>query len=99
MAIQRIVKMTFTQEKCDEFQAFFSEIKSQIEMQSGCEGVRLLRDQNPESGIFFTYSIWDNQASIDAYRQTDLFGMVWPKVKKWFADKPEAWSTDLIETK
>jgi quinol monooxygenase YgiN len=96
MAIQRIVKMTFTADKCDAFQTFFSEIKTQIEAQPGCNGVKLLKDQNPDSGIFFTYSIWDDQASIDAYRKTELFGKVWPTVKKWFADKPEAWSTDLI---
>lgn len=96
MAIQRIVKMTFTADKCDAFQDFFSKIKVQIEAQPGCEGVKLLRDQDSTSGIFFTYSVWKDQASIDAYRKTELFGKVWPTVKEWFADKPEAWSTELI---
>ena len=95
MAIQRLVKMTFTLDKCDEFQNFFTQIKTQIEAQPGCQGVKLMKDK-ANSGIFFTFSVWDDQASIDAYRQTELFGKVWPTVKKWFADKPEAWSTELI---
>jgi len=95
MAIQRIVKMTFESDKCDEFQTYFTEIKEQIALQEGCLEVKLLKDKD-ESGIFFTYSVWENQECIDAYRNTELFGQVWPKVKKWFAAKPEAWSTDLI---
>ncbi len=94
MAIQRIVKMTFELERCDEFQSFFSEIKDQIAAQPGCFSVKLLRDKE-DSGVFFTYSVWDEQSSLDAYRQTELFGMVWPKVKNWFTAKPEAWSTSI----
>lgn len=95
MAIQRIVKMTFVLERCDEFQTFFNEIKDQIAGQPGCSEVRLLRDK-AASGVFFTYSLWDKQSSLDAYRETELFGMVWPKVKNWFNAKPEAWSTELV---
>ena len=95
MAIQRIVKLTFKREHCDEFQTFFNEIKDQIAAQNGCLGVKLLRESG-DSGVFFTYSQWDDQKDLDAYRQTDLFGMVWPKVKEWFNDKPEAWSTNLV---
>lgn len=95
MALQRIVKMTFKAEHCDEFATFFGEIKDQIAAQPGCYEVKLLKDQ-ADSGIFFTYSKWENQAALDAYRTTDLFGKVWPKVKDWFAAKPEAWSTDIL---
>lgn len=95
MAIQRIVKMTFQLEKCDDFQTFFTEIKDQIQAQPGCSEVRLLKEEGA-SGVFFTYSVWDQQSSLDAYRNTELFGKVWPTVKEWFAAKPEAWSTHLI---
>lgn len=95
MAIQRIVKMTFRLEKCDEFESYFSEIMDRVAGQPGCSGVKLLKDKN-DSGVFFTYSVWDKQESLDAYRNTELFGQVWPKVKDWFGAKPEAWSTTLI---
>jgi len=86
--------MTFELERSDEFQDFFNEIKDQIVAQPGCFSVKLLRDKE-DSGVFFTYSVWDKQSSLDAYRQTELFGMVWPKVKNWFTAKPEAWSTEI----
>ena len=95
MAIQRIVKMTFKPEKSDSFQAFFTEIKDQIEAQPGCKSVKLLKDKE-NSGIFFTFSVWDDQSSLNAYRETELFGKVWPTVKEWFADKAEAWSTEEV---
>jgi quinol monooxygenase YgiN len=95
MAIQRIVRMTFKAENCDEFESFFTEIKDQIVAQPGCHEVRLLRELG-DSGVFFTYSIWDNQTHLDAYRNTALFNMVWPKVRQWFDQKPEAWSTELL---
>lgn len=95
MALQRIVKMTFKEEHCSDFENYFSEIKEQVGGQPGCSGVNLLKDKSG-SGIYFTYSIWDNEDSLNAYRHTPLFGQVWPKVKAWFADKPQAWSTEII---
>lgn len=93
--ITRIVKMTFQDEKCQDFENYFREIVDQIAGQPGCHHVKLLRET--EGNVFFTYSIWDDQLSLDAYRNTELFAQVWPKVKKWFADKPQAWSTTLIK--
>jgi heme-degrading monooxygenase HmoA len=95
MAIQRIVKMTFQLERCADFETYFDEIKNQVGGQPGCAGVKLLKDKK-ESGIYFTYSVWNNEDDLNAYRDTALFGSVWPKVKAWFADKPEAWSTTVF---
>ncbi|MDG1915514.1 MAG: antibiotic biosynthesis monooxygenase [Crocinitomix sp.] len=94
MAIRRIVKMTFKAECCADFEAYFSEIKNQVGNQPGCHGVKLLRDIK-DSGVYFTYSIWDDETALNAYRYTPLFAVVWPKVKVWFASKPEAWSTEI----
>ena len=87
--------MTFVPERCQDFEDFFVEIKEQIKGQPGCHDVQLMKD-NAQSGVYFTYSIWDDQESLDAYRNTELFGKVWPTVKAWFAAKPEAWSTTLL---
>lgn len=95
MAIQRIVKMTFVQERCADFETYFDEIKHQVGNQPGCHGVKLLKDISG-SGIYFTYSIWDSEEDLNAYRHTELFGQVWPKVKKWFGAKAEAWSTEVF---
>ena len=95
MGIQRIVKMTFGAEYCKDFESYFDEIKNQVGNQPGCKGVKLLRDIS-QNGVYFTYSVWDNEVSLDNYRHTELFAQVWPKVKKWFVDKPEAWSTEIF---
>ncbi len=93
--LQRIVKMTFKKEHCLDFENFFNEIKDQVGNQPGCSGVKLLKEV-PVSGVYFTYSNLDKQESLDAYRNTELFNVVWPKVKAWFDAKPEAWSTEIL---
>lgn len=95
MALQRIVKMTFKPEYCDGFEAYFNEIKEQVGNQPGCFGVKLLKDISG-NGVYFTYSFWENETALNAYRETPLFGSVWPTVKAWFGAKPEAWSTQIL---
>ena len=92
----RIVKMTFAADKVDVFVNTFNERKEMIASFEGCSGVELLRDiQNPT--IFFTYSKWDGESSLEKYRNSELFNSVWDTVKKWFAGKPEAWSVEAVK--
>ena len=91
----RIVKMNFRPDKVNDFKSVFEERKHLIASSKGCEGVELLRDiSNPD--IFFTYSKWKDELSLEEYRQSELFNEVWSEVKKWFNDKPEAWSVKQI---
>ena len=41
-------------------------------------------------GHFFTFSHWESEADLNAYRESALFGEVWPKTKALFYDKPQA---------
>ncbi|MFM7661317.1 MAG: putative quinol monooxygenase [Bacteroidota bacterium] len=89
----RIVKMEFHPEKVSDFLDFFDIIKNDIATFKGCLGMKLMQDQtNPE--IIFTYSHWKDHEALNKYRDSELFGKVWPNVKPWFAAKPEAWSLD-----
>ena len=89
--ITRIVKLEFEKSKIEEFIIFFDTIKNKVNSLPGCRGMRLHRDiNNPH--IAMTYSQWDSQESLDNYRESETFGQVWPKIKPWFANKPEAWS-------
>ena len=91
----RIVKMTFLSEKVNEFITAFESRKDLIGNFEGCSGVELLRDiQQPN--IFFTYSKWQNEQALEKYRQSQLFQSTWEEVKKWFNDKPEAWSLESV---
>lgn len=91
--IIRIVKMTFKPEYINDFKAIFEASKEKIKSQKGCNYLSLLQDKNNTS-VFFTYSYWDNEAYLNHYRNSDLFGQVWPKTKALFAQKPEAWTVE-----
>ena len=87
----RLVKMTFQQDKVNEFLAEFEAKKAQIGSFPGCQSVELLNDlANPN--IFFTYSVWNSEDDLEHYRNSELFNVTWETVKKLFAAKPEAWS-------
>jgi hypothetical protein len=92
--ITRLVKMTFAPEKVNDFLALFNENKERIAGFPGCSHLKLLNStENP--AIFFTYSIWDSEESLNKYRASELFAAVWGRTKGMFAAKPEAWSTTV----
>jgi heme-degrading monooxygenase HmoA len=92
----RIVKLTFASENIPAFLGVFEQTKNKIRGFEGCERLELLHDRNtPE--IFFTYSWWDKEESLEKYRNSDLFQGVWAKTKPLFAAKAEAWSVDQKE--
>ncbi|MGZ3930503.1 MAG: putative quinol monooxygenase [Bacteroidia bacterium] len=87
--------MSFHSDKVEDFKAIFKENWTRIASFKGCSHVELLQDrQNPS--LFFTYSIWDSEASLDAYRNSELFAAVWGQTKVLFNDKPQAWSVDEL---
>ncbi|MBL7932380.1 MAG: antibiotic biosynthesis monooxygenase [Bacteroidia bacterium] len=89
--IKRIVKLSFHPEKIDEFTAIFKHNWKSIKGFEGCAHVELLQDQ-VSPNIFFTYSLWQSQQHLDAYRDSELFARVWGSTKLLFNDKPQAWS-------
>jgi len=91
----RIVKMTFQPEKVNDFITAFESRKHLIGNFEGCSGVELLRDIN-QPNIFFTHSKWQHEQALEKYRQSQLFQTTWDEVKKWFIDKPEAWSLEKV---
>ncbi len=88
--IERIVKLAIdpNSEQGTAFRMIFAESKNHIAGQPGCHGVHLLESE----GYFFTHSFWENEADLNAYRESALFGEVWPKTKALFYDKPQAWT-------
>ncbi len=93
--IVRIVKMSFNPEQVPQFLDNFELVKSKIRNSPGNRLLELYRDkQSPE--VFFTYSYWETEQDLEAYRRSDLFKEVWSYTKKLFNAKPEAWSVDTI---
>ena len=93
--IVRIVKLSINPNSKEgaSFRRLFLESKEHIVGQAGCHKVVLLEAQTH----FFTHSTWDSEEALNDYRKSDLFGVVWPKTKALFYDKPEAWTCLEIE--
>ena len=92
----RIVKMSFEKNKIDVFLENFNSNKEKIRNFEGCNSLKLLRDKN-NTNTFFTYSYWQSEKHLEAYRNSELFKSVWGKTKILFNNKPEAWSVDTVE--
>jgi len=58
--------------------------------------LELWRDANTPN-IFFTYSFWNSEDDLNAYRHSELFRKTWKETKALFSDKPEAWSVEMLE--
>jgi len=93
----RIVKMSFEPSKVDVFLAHFEIHKTAIRNFKGCQLLELYRDKT-DTNVFFTYSYWNNETDLEAYRQSDVFKTVWSETKPMFNAKPEAWSVEKFVT-
>lgn len=95
MIMLRIVKMVFKEGKEDEFLEVFRRSAPKIRQRKGCESLQLLRDKD-KPNIFFTYSQWNLEKDLEAYRNSELFASTWKKVKPLFEQRAEAWSVNLL---
>ncbi len=93
--IKRIVKMSFKEDQIPAFIANFEANKDKIKSFPGCHHVELLQSKKQPS-LFFTFSIWDGEDALDAYRHSELFKGIWTVTKLMFDAKPEAWSLDVV---
>lgn len=89
--ITRIVRMEFQPEKVEEFLEIFNASKQQIRHFPGVNHLELHRDAKL-SHVFYTYSIWEGEEALEAYRHSPLFQSVWAKTKALFGGKPLAYS-------
>lgn len=89
--IVRIVRMEFDPEKVDAFLNHFNTYKSQIRHFPGVMHLELHRDAKL-SNVFYTYSHWEDEAKLEAYRYSELFQNVWAETKILFIGKPLAYS-------
>lgn len=92
---KRIVKLEFKETNVSTFLANFEQVKDKIRSFPGCKRLELLQDKN-DKGIFFTHSTWESEEALESYKNSALFGQVWPETKALFRDKPMAWSVNSI---
>ena len=89
----RIVRMHFTDAGVEEFLQIFNDNKVAIRNFPGCTHLQLLRDADDEN-CFTTLSHWDHPDSLERYRQSELFGKVWGRVKTLFSERTQAFSLE-----
>lgn len=88
----RIVRMTFMPEHTEAFLKIFQATKDQIREMPGCQHLELWQDASAPN-VYCTYSHWESEAALNAYRQSALFGEVWPATKALFAAPAQAFSS------
>lgn len=93
--IKRIVKMSFIPGKEEEFKSVFRDNWQLIRNFEGCRHVELLQDKETSS-VFFTYSVWESEECLNAYRNSELFKRVWGATKLLFNNRAQAWSVDEL---
>lgn len=91
----RVVRMTFREESVGKFLENFEANKEKIRNFPGCQYLELWQDENIRN-IFITYSHWENEESLNQYRDSELFKSVWAVTKPLFSGKPFAFSSKKI---
>ncbi|WP_255518082.1 putative quinol monooxygenase [Fulvivirga sp. M361] len=92
----RIVRMTFQESEVENFLRVFNNNKNSIRSFPGCKHLELHKDYH-QPHIFSTYSIWENDKSLENYRHSELFKSVWAKTKPLFKEKPIAFSNQCVD--
>ena len=87
--------MTFAPASVSHFLDIFADSQANIRAFPGCQHLELWRCKAPRQYILMTHSLWDNEAALEQYRQSELFKTTWAKVKPLFAERPEAWSLEM----
>ncbi len=89
--------MTFQNEAINTFLQLFDSKKKLIRDFAGCIHLELWQDlQNPS--ICFTYSRWETTEALELYRNSSFFEDTWNATKQLFAEKPEAWSVNVVHS-
>lgn len=94
--ITRIVKLSFKEDKTEEFLDIFNTTKNRIRSSKGCISLELLKAKN-KNNEFYTYSFWESEEFLEKYRSSDFFIETWKKTKVLFNKKAEAQTLVSLE--
>lgn len=80
----RIVRLTLQPDAVNSFYRAFAVTAPKIRQAQGCRKLELWVDAD-FSNIITTYSEWDSESQLNAYRESTLFRDAWATVKPMFA--------------
>lgn len=85
--------MHFTEAGVEEFLQIFSAHKDAIRNFPGCTHLQLLKDPyDPQ--CYTTLSHWNRLEDLENYRNSELFGSVWGRVKTLFSERTQAFTLE-----
>lgn len=87
--------MKFREDRIEDFLRNFDSVKDRIRAFEGCKLLELYRDHDDPTR-FFTYSYWDSEKELNAYRSSPMFEEVWKETKAMFAERARAWSVEKV---
>lgn len=94
--VRRIVRLEFDPERVTEFTEFFAKNRPTIASFPGCVSLDLFKDAALPN-VYYTFSLWESEAALEAYRHSDTFRLLWSFAKARFAGKPLAYSLLEVE--
>jgi quinol monooxygenase YgiN len=94
--MNRIVRLSFEEDKRQDFTKVFKKHQQSMkENFSECISLEAFEDKK-QPGLFFTFSVWQEPASLEKYRDSEYFREIWGTIKPWFNEKAQAWSLDKV---
>lgn len=91
----RIVHMHFRPGEEKAFLEIFEEMRSVIQRFDGCRRLDLFQSCS-DPLHYTTVSEWKDHASLEQYRNSEVFKALWPKVKRLFSKPAEAYSLEAM---
>lgn len=91
----RSVRMTFHPDRVDDFLRLFDTSADAIRAFPGCLHLELWQDERYPN-VLSTFSKWEDDAALAAYRKSELFSATWEAARVCFASAPTAHSQTAI---
>lgn len=89
--LYRVVHMVFQEDKIKDFIHEFYKKQALIEANEGCHKVYLMEDTRNKNAMA-TWSLWETEEHLNAYRNSEMFAETWKTVKPMFSEKAKAYS-------
>ena len=93
--IIRIVELSIQKDKFSFAKKLLADVAPKVRSSPGCSHLRILLDVHNSQRIT-TYSHWNTEADLNAYRKSDIFINFWTDVKPLFAASARAWTSETL---
>jgi heme-degrading monooxygenase HmoA len=94
--IIRIVRMSFRPEALEAFEQLFQRTAPRIRAVEGCRRLELWKSVSGDH-VRTTFSLWESEGHLDAYRSSELFRTTWARARELFSARAVAESYVLRE--